>query len=196
MMMPKLKMMRGSQVDAPPLPVRSAPVTGISWLRGVSVGDWAGTSGVMLTLGSGVAVGVSVPVPGVEGGVVMTVPVLVGVLVRVSVPVGVKVGVTSSVTSVVAVAVAVKVGVFVGIDVLVGVAVFVGEAVLVGVAGSVGVAGWLAVGVGVSFDWAIAGPCTMERSSPPSRNAIPRVEVNRLIFVDRVWYVFLIIGAP
>jgi hypothetical protein len=90
-MIPKLTMMRGSQVDTPP-PVRSAPVTGISWLRGVSVGESDGICGVGLPLGSVVTVAVTVPVPGVEGGVVITVPVLVGVLVMVSVPVGVKVG--------------------------------------------------------------------------------------------------------
>jgi hypothetical protein len=184
-MMPKLKMIRGSQVEAVPPPVRSAPVTGISWLRGVSVGDWPGTSGVRLPFGSAVAVGVSVPVPGVEGGVVMIVPVLVGVLVIVSVPVGVKVGVTSSVTC--------EVAVFVGVAGSVGVAVSMGVAVLVGVAGSVGVAvagsvgvaGWLAVGVGVTFTCATAGTCTIDRSIPPSRRAIPRIEMNRLIFVDR-----------
>jgi hypothetical protein len=52
--------------------VKSEPVTAISWLRGVSVGDWPGGEG-------SVAVGTGVSVPGVPIGVDTIVPVMVGV---------------------------------------------------------------------------------------------------------------------
>jgi hypothetical protein len=78
--------MRGS---SPLVALRSAPVTAMIWLRGVSVTDCAGGTEVGVLFGSGV--GVPVPVPGVLGGVVMIVPVLVGVGVSVKVPVGVSV---------------------------------------------------------------------------------------------------------
>jgi hypothetical protein len=115
---PRLRKMRGSV----PLDVlRSAPVTAMIWLRGVSAGDCAGGTGVGLPSGvgvglpSGVGVGVTsasgVPVPGVAGGVVMIVPVTVGVGVSVPIP-GVVGGVVMTVPVIVGVAVTgVEVGV-------------------------------------------------------------------------------------